>query len=465
MINTEINKAIYDKYIAPTKKERKKYIGIEIEMPIVNLNKEAVEEDICQRVVKEFKNNFGFDVIGEDVNGLIYSMVEEKTGDNLSFDCSYSNLELSMGKGKNIYELKSRFEAYYTFLSNELSKYNYTLTGMGINPHYNINKNKPIENERYRMLYHHLHTYKKYNEIELKFCDRADFGTFTSASQVQIDVDYDKLIDTINVFGKLEPYKALLFGNSYMKEFPENVVVRNMLWEHSMQGYNSHNIGMFDGELFSVDELVEYIKTMSIYCVMRDGKYVNFKPIPVEEYFKMDSVLGEFYIDGKYKEIEIVPDIADLEYLRSFKFEDITFRGTIEFRSMCCQPICDSMVVAAFHIGLIYNMSKLMDLLKDDAVLYSHGYNATELQKMMSKKEIPLFVDKVKLKEMLKQILDIANEGLTRRGYKEEELLKPLYERAERLTNPAKEMVKGIEQGLSVDDFIFKYSQIEKIHN
>lgn len=50
-------------------------------------------------------------------------------------------------------------------MNDAFSKYDYTLTGMGINPHYNINHNKPIPNERYRMLYHHLHTYKAYEYL------------------------------------------------------------------------------------------------------------------------------------------------------------------------------------------------------------------------------------------------------------------------------------------------------------
>ena len=41
-MNNDIRKAIYDKYIAPTKKERPDYIGVEIEMPVVNLNGQAL---------------------------------------------------------------------------------------------------------------------------------------------------------------------------------------------------------------------------------------------------------------------------------------------------------------------------------------------------------------------------------------------------------------------------------------
>ncbi|MFQ9792099.1 MAG: hypothetical protein ACLRX7_01780 [Acutalibacteraceae bacterium] len=44
-----------------------------------------------------------------------------------------------------------------------------------------------------------------------------------------------------------------------------------------------------------------------------------------------------------------------MEYLRSYKFEDLTFRGTIEYRSACCQPVSECMCVAAFHVGLQEN--------------------------------------------------------------------------------------------------------------
>lgn len=461
MLQKEIDQALYEKYIAPTKKERSRCIGIEIEMPIVNLSGEAVDETYCIGVAKRFREEFGFVPNGQDDNGQIYSMINEETGDDLSFDCAYSNLELSLGKGENLYEIKERFERYYAFLNQEFDKAGYTLTGMGINPHYNINHNQPIPNERYRMLFHHLHTYEKYeNDPELHFCNRADFGTFTSASQVQIDVDYDKLVDTINVFGALEPYKALLFGNSYMPEYPEYMMVRNMLWEHSMQGYNVHNIGMFDENLESIEQLLSYIKTTSIYCAMRDGKYVNFKPIPISEYLQMDEVEGEYYDGSQYQTIVIQPDIEDLAHLRSFKFEDLTFRGTIEFRSTCCQPIADSMTVAAFHIGLIDQIDALKELLENDQVLYGHGYRAAELQKMMSLKTLPAFVDEVALKAQLKTILDLVKQGLSARGFSEEALLQPLYDRAKALTNPAKEMVKGLEAGKSIEDFILQYSKV-----
>lgn len=457
-----IDRAIFDKYIKPTKADRSRNIGIEIEMPVVNLNKAPVEENVIFEMSEAFCGRFGFEPVGSDADGNINSMLDKKTGDDLSFDCSYSNLELSLGKGENLFEIKERFDKYYRFINDRLGKYNYTLTGMGINPYYHLNHNKPIPNERYRMLYHYLHSYKKHKgaATDVVFHNRPDFGTFTSASQVQIDVYYDNLIDVINTFGRLEPYKAILFSNSYLPERPELLCARNMLWEHSMQGYNPHNIGMFEYTLKSVDDLVEYIKSTSIYCTMRNGKYVNFTPVPINEYLKLDSVIGEYFDGEKYRAIEIAPDIDDLKYLRTFKFEDLTFRGTIEFRSSCCQPVSDSMTVAAFHIGLLENVPSLKKLLKSDTVIYSHGYSATELQRLFSYRNIPAFADKKLLSQTLVRILELASDGLKNRGHGEEIFLKPLYERAEHLTNPARKMLDGLDKGETIERYIKEYAQI-----
>lgn len=453
-----IDKLIYDKYIEPTKLKNKRYIGIEIEMPVVNLNNKPVETDVVLKMTTEFCRQFSFETAGTDDNGKANSMVSPLTGDNLSFDCSYSNLELSLGKGNNIHEINLQFNEYYNFINNFFERYNYTLTGMGINPYYRINYNEPIPNERYRMLYHHLHTYKKYGSERILFHDYPDFGTYTSASQVQTDIYYDELIDVINGFRKLEPYKVLLFANSIHPNEPNLLCSRNMLWEYSMQGYNPHNIGMFDEDLKDISELIEYIKTTSIYCTMRDGKYINFKPVIVNDYFKMDKVTGEYFDGEKYQEIEFEPIIEDIDYLRSFKFEDLTFRGTIEFRSMCCQPVKDSMTIPAFHIGLIDSAVELNEMLKADKTIFSHGYNATELQKMLSKTDLPEFIDREQLKKELTKIIDLAALGLRKRGYGEEKYLLPLYERAQKLTNPAKEMYDGMKNGLNIEHFIKEYS-------
>lgn len=454
-----VTESLYRKYIEPTKKKRKEYIGIEIEMPVINLDKQAVDFDNVHAVTDEFIKEFGFKAVGRDDDGNIYSAASEKNGDILSYDCSYNNLELSFGREANLFAVLNRFNAYYLFLQNEFGRYNYTLTGMGVNPYRIYNRNIPIPNGRYRMLFHHLHSCKNYS-LPMYFHQYPEYGTFSSASQVQLDVSYDKLTVTLNAFSKLEPIKALLFSNSVLlDEHEELICCRDMFWENSTHGINPHNVGMYDGEFSSADDILSYIKTTSIYCVERGEKYINFPPVNIMDYFERDSIKGEYFENGEYKTIIFTPKIEDINYLRTFKFEDLTFRGTIEFRSCCCQPIKDSMTVAAFHLGLIDVPEKLDGILSANR-LYHSGFNSSELRRLFVKYDIPKFVDKDELYSLAKQVLDLSYYGLQKRGFGEESLLAPLYERVRLRTNPARNMLNLKKQGVPIEDIVRSYAEI-----
>ena len=445
MERQQIKDRLYEKYIAPTKKSREGYIGVEIEIPILNLKKKPVEFANVHRVTAAFMEKFGFETEKTDDDGNICAAIHAATGDILSYDCSYNNLELSMGKEKNLFRIKERFERYYTFLKNQWEKYDYTMTGMGVNPYRNYNYSEPIPNGRYRMLFHHLKSCQNYR-INKYFHSYMDYGLFSSASQVQLDVDYEELIPTIRAFSKLEPIKAMLFSNSVLLGEREDLqCARDMFWEDSTHGINPHNIGMFEKIPKTVEELQAYIESASIYCVEREEKYINFEPIPILDYFDRDEISGEYYDIQKksYQTIVFQPEIGDLEYLRTFKFEDLTFRGTIEFRSVCCQPMSDSMLVAAFHLGLKEKVRELDEILARDIVLYGRGYTASELRKLFCRTQFPSFVDKNDCYQLAKQIADLSSEGLRMRGYGEESLLLPLYDRIEAQTNPAQYLLKN----------------------
>lgn len=457
-----VKKALYERFIKPTTNGYKDYIGIEIEIPILNLEKEAVNFVIVHKVTEEFLNNFTqFKRNVMDYNGHACSLIDEKTGDIVSYDCSYNNLEFSLGKETNLFEVYERFSIYYSFFKDEFEKYNHTLTGMGINPYRIYNKHVPIPNERYQMLYRHLCSYSKYSKLPMYFHNHPEYGMFSSASQVQLDVEKDELIKTINVFSKLEPFKAVLFSNSVLLGENENLLCcRDMFWQDSTHGINPHNVGMYDMELEDINDLLNYLASLNIYCTMRDGYYVNFPTMNVLDYFSMESVEGEYLKEGKCCKMEINPQLNDIEYLRSFKFLDLTFRGTIEYRSSCTQPVSDVMTVGAFQLGLKHNLDKLALLLEADEVIYHHGYNPTELRKLFCNRIYPSFVDENELYALLTEIIDLAKEGLQKRGYGEEEFLKPLYERVKKRTNPARQMLTSLDEGKSLEDIITIYGRL-----
>ena len=455
---------LYNEFIKPTT-QKKNYIGVEIEIPIINLDKKAVNFDVVHKVTDEFQNEYpDFKTDGIDFDGNVFSLKNSKTDDILCYDCSYNNIEFAMGKEKDLFSINERFSEFYNFVKKSFQEYNHTLTGMGINPYRKYNLNQPIPSERYLMLYHHLKSYKNYKNIRMQFHEYPEYGMFSSASQVQLDVHKDNLVKTINVFSKIEPIKALLFSNSVL--FGEDNTLtcfRDILWEYSTHGVNPHNIGGYDVDFKDLDDLQAYLESLNIYCVMRDGAYINFPSINLLDYYSREFVRGEIYCKGKYRKIDIRPCLEDINYLRPFKFINLTFRGTIEFRSICTQPIRDSMCVAAFHLGLKDKLDEMDEIIKNDDVIYHKGYTASELRKLFIQRDIPSFIDKNDLCRLTREIVDLASDGLKERGIGEEIFLKTLYGRIKNHTNPGKSFINSINNGVRLEKIIEDYGKLEAL--
>lgn len=461
MTTQELTRLLYQRYIQPTENKQETDIGVEFEMPMVNLEKRAVDYDVSHALTAAFLKAFGFHAAGTDEDGHIYSAVNTENGDVFSYDCSYQNLELSFGRERRLDAIEQRFVQYYTFIQSFLQPYGHSLTGMGINPLRKWNHNIPIQNGRYKMLYHHLQSYAKYAQQPMYFHHYPDFGMFASASQVQLDVPRSKIVQVINTFNRLEPIKALLFSNSVLLGENENLLCsRDMLWENSTHGINPHNVGMYECTLADEDELLRYLSTTAIYCVERDGYYVNFPPLKLYEYFNSQSVEGEFMDGSRTRRLTFKPEASDITYLRTFKFEDLTYRGTIEFRSACCQPVRDAMTVAAFHLGLLGQVDQLAALLENDKQLYHNGCTPSELRKILVCRQLPAFIDQDHLYDLTGQVLAICREGLEQRGNGEERYLAPLYSRLENRTNPASAMLTRLENGESLLSIIHDYAAL-----
>ena len=92
MTKEEIMSRLYDRFIKKKKKKRESFIGVEIEMPIVNLNHEAVDFSVVHKLTAAFLEAFDFTATGFDEEGNVYSAVNSTFGDVFSYDCSYNNM-------------------------------------------------------------------------------------------------------------------------------------------------------------------------------------------------------------------------------------------------------------------------------------------------------------------------------------------------------------------------------------
>ena len=460
--NKPISDALQARFFAPLRRKRTRRVGVELELPVWNLVPGAATDfSAVHAATEDFLSRFPFSDYVRDDEGAVYRATDPATRDELSFDCSYNTLELSFGPGDDLNETSRRFVAYYSALQDAFGHRGHALTGMGINPRWRVNREAPIGNGRYRMLLHHLKSYSKYGGSP-QFHDHPDFGLFSCSSQTQVDADEETLVQVINTFNLLEPFKAVLLANSPFGERSETLCGRDALWSKSLHGINPHNCGMYGVTLRSLADIEGYLESTSVYCVERGERYINFAPVPLRDYLELGTVVGEYW-DGAakvHRKCLIAPSPADVAWLRPFKFEDLTQRGTVEFRSVCEQPVREAFASAAFHAGLSERVDRLAELLEHDAVLYGHGYGAAELRGLMIRREWPSFVDRKALAVELHGILDIAEAGLADRGFGEGHLLAPLRRRADMLASPAREHVERLERGESIESIAADYGDL-----
>ena len=82
------------------------------------------------------------------------------------------------------------------------------------------------------------------------------------------------------------------------------------------------------------------------------------------------------------------------------------------------------------------------------------------MRELFTRRELPAFLDREAASELLIRVLDLAREGLGKRGMGEEHFLTPLYHRARHLLSPGLQMVLGLEAGAPLEQYIIDYAKL-----
>ncbi len=198
-----------------------------------------------------------------------------------------------------------------------------------------------------------------------------------------------------------------------------------------MHGVFEENAGVFPKVFENEDDYFSYLSETAIFTVTRGEVTYYFEPIRAKDYLNKPAIQA-WSIHGK--EVSIQPSEDDFQTHRSYQFQDLTTRGTVEFRSVCTQPFSATFVPAALHLGLLVNLEALESILKGTSLFEVFDYDYPRIRCLFSKKTI----SKTDLKLILpltEALLTCAEDGLKNRGFGEEVYLAPLQERLAALKN------------------------------
>lgn len=330
------------------------YVGVEIEMPIINLNTPYIVDNyVVEELFLNFLNNNDFRVENYDNEENIISIKNIKTNDTISLEYSFNTIELSLGKELKIDKLQEKFEMYYSFIKEHLKKYEYEIYCGGINPNYHCIDKSCLNQDRYKVI-ERLLSNNNNNKLYNQFC------SYCCSIQTHINASKDSIVNLINMLSKVENNKIMMFSNSYIEE-TKLKNSRKYLWENS--NFGPLNIGI-NSNYKNLDELINDYLKRNLFFVKRNKKYLLFnKKQSVNEYLfkkriKTTDENGQIHY--------IIPVYSDFDYFRSYKSVELTKYGTLEIRSDCTQSKENIFKLIAFNVGICKNHLEILEYLNDN---------------------------------------------------------------------------------------------------
>ena len=413
-----------DRYLKNIKENPDLYIGIELEFPIVHTKDQPTDIEVSKDLLRFLVDALSLEVEKINQEGNPIQLVEPKSQDRILFEVSYTTLEFAFGRAQNIQEVEGRFQAYMKVIQEKLGEKNHAIQGWGIHPNWDSNDNRPVAYPRYQMLMDYLSMGSHQESAHLH--DFPQYGAFICGSQVQLDVSTANYLRVINAFTQIESAKAYLFANSEFSGADwDTQISRDIFWEESMHGIYPENVGVNTRLFKDEDDFFDYLDHSAVFTAERDGETYYFSPIRARAYLTTDEIPA-YTLNGK--ETLLVPLEKDFQTHRSYQFQDLTTRGTVEFRSVCTQPLDRTFASAAFHLGLLVNLDKFEAYLETAPFFESFGRDYKSLRRQFSKKRLS-DEETAGIVQFSKDLLAIAEQGLKIRGQSETTYLEPLKEK------------------------------------
>ena len=427
---TTAKELLKQRYYEPIKEQPELFVGIELEYPVVNLSGNATDVSLTKQLLVYLLDNFDFQADKYDSDNNPIQLIDKASGDMILFEVSYNTIEFAFAKAERISEVEERLDTYLGIIQPYLQNHNHELQGWGVNPNWVKNDNRSVKSPRYEMLMDFLELSKA--KKDPFFHDYPEYGSFICGSQVQLDVSKTSYLRVLNAFNQIEGPKAVLLANSeFWGSDWDLALSRDVFWENSMHGVFEENAGVFPKVFKSEDDYFSYLSETAIFTAKRGDETYYFEPIRAKDYLSTSSVKAHS-IHGEVVTIE--PSEEDFNTHRSYQFQDLTTRGTVEFRSVCTQPFSATVASAALHLGLLVNLETLESILKDTSLFEVFDYDYPRIRCLFSKKEISKDDFKLIL-PLTEALLTCAEDGLKNRGFGEEVYLAPLQERLAALKN------------------------------
>ncbi|PNY05995.1 glutamate-cysteine ligase [Trifolium pratense] len=251
---------------------------------------------------------------------------------------------------------------------------------------------------------------------------------------VQVNLDFSSEADMIRKFRAglaLQPIATALFANSPFTDGKPNgfVSMRSHIWTDTDKDRTGMLPFVFD-DSFGFEQYVDYALDVPMYFVYRKKKYIDCTGMTFRDFLagKLPCIPGE------------LPTLNDWENHLTTIFPEVRLKRYLEMRGADGGPWRRLCALPAFWVGILYDevsLQRVLDLTAD--------WTLEERQMLRNKVTVTglktPFRDGL-LKHVAEEVLELAKDGLERRGYKESGFLNAVAEVVRTGVTPAERLLE-----------------------
>lgn len=427
-------------------KSRRRRIGSELKFPLVTPDGRAVNFSKTQAlwdflVLKGWKpliDPHSRKIIGATKQG-------EMNEHRVSCETGYCKIEFSLAHTDSLINLHHTIEDIKKLLTEFSEENKVAFLGFGLQPVTPPGKHLLMKKSR-NLFWDRLFGGNSYISPE----DGTDVHLFTisAANQVHIDVTIDEAIDAINVFNGIAGAQVAMTANSNIWKGEINHEYKCLgetFWDWWLKERHQTRYGVPERKFNDLkDYFLNILKFPPVY-VRRGGIPVALPHCPTFSDFyscstkEMNCDRGTLTerrcgltVEGE--ETEMDRELYDLDQHFTFFWHNARLSRyyTLENRINDQQPPGEIMTIPALTLGIVENLSNAVSLINE------YPWEVLRESRILAAKFGPATkVQGISISQLSKSIVEIAEDGLKKRGLGEEVFLTPLKERLEEKSCPA----------------------------
>ena len=238
----------------------------------------------------------------------------------------------------------------------------------------------------------------------------------TATVQANLDFgDEPDMVEKLRISLALQPLATALFANSPFREgeATEYRTLRGHVWSRTDPDRTGIPAVAFESG-FGFERFADWVLDVPMYFVMRDGKFVD----------ATGTTFRDFMARGLPKDPTIRATMGDWADHVTTVFTDVRLKRFLEMRGADMGSAAMVSALPAFWVGLLYD-----DAAQKAAAALVRGWSVAQLQALRA--DVPMraldaVIGGLTLREVAREVLVIARDGLRARGHGEERFLVPL---------------------------------------